>query len=103
MAFCFLGYSTWEGRVLYLEDLYVSPAHRRQGVSGLLFAAMARAARVARCARVQWTALEWNEPAVQAYRAPAIAAAEMQGWVIYRWREADIERAAQLPGVLVEG
>jgi len=101
MAFCHLAYSTWEGRVLYLEDLYVRPPFRRAGVSGLLFTALARAAAVARCARVQWTVLDWNEAAVTAYRRPAIAARRMAGWDIYRLGREDIARVAGLAASVV--
>jgi GNAT superfamily N-acetyltransferase len=82
MAFAHPSYSTWEGRTLYLEDLYVSPAYRRRGVSKALFAALARAAAVAGCARLQWSVLTWNAAAVQAY--DAMPAARLEDWRLYR-------------------
>ena len=102
MAFCFVGYSTWEGRVLFLDDLYVKPPFRRQGLSSLFFTGLCRAALVAKCARVQWTALEWNSPAVTAYRGPHIAATELVGWQMYRLVRADIQRLAECGTVFNE-
>ena len=85
-------YSTWEGRSLYLEDLYVSPLHRRQGISILNFTALARAADVARCARLQWSVLRWNTPAVLAYEA--LGATKLAEWDLYRLPKDDIRRVA---------
>lgn len=59
IAFCYISYSTWEGRVVYLEDLYVCPAHRRSGLGTSLIQTVARAAQVAGCRRVQWQVLDW--------------------------------------------
>jgi GNAT superfamily N-acetyltransferase len=59
MAFCYPAYSTWEGRVLYLEDLYVSPSHRGRGVGTLLLNCLAKAAFVSDCARLVWQVLDW--------------------------------------------
>ena len=81
-AICHSIYSTWEGRSLYLEDLYVVPSSRRQGVSGILFAALARAAAVSGCARLQWSVLKWNSPAVLAYEA--MGATLLEEWRLYR-------------------
>lgn len=75
-------YSTWMGRSLYVEDLYVAPSARRQGVSMLLFATLSRAAHAAGCARLQWSVLTWNEPAVQAYEA--LGAERLEEWRLYR-------------------
>jgi Acetyltransferase (GNAT) family len=100
MAFCHTAYSTWEGRVLYLEDLYVSPPFRRQGLSSLLFTALARAAQVAKCARVQWTTLKWNDGAIRAYNA--LGASRMGEWEIFRLYSQDIKRIAGMTSVQVE-
>jgi GNAT superfamily N-acetyltransferase len=59
MAFCYHAYSTWEGRVLYLEDLYVSPAQRGRGVGTLLLNCLAKAAFLSDCARLVWQVLDW--------------------------------------------
>lgn len=96
MAFCFQAYSTWEGRMLFLEDLYVTPAYRRRGISGLLFTALARAAWAARCCRVQFTVLKWNEAAIAAYERPPITARHLSDWALYRLTRDDIARLSGL-------
>lgn len=90
-------YSTWEGRTLYIEDLYVGPLFRRFGLSGLFFTTICRAARVAKCARVQWTALNWNTPAINAYVGPRIQAIHLSDWNLYRLYKDGIARVSDLP------
>jgi GNAT superfamily N-acetyltransferase len=85
-------YSTWQGRCLYVEDVYVVPSARRRGVSRLLFAALARAAAVARCARMQWSVLAWNAPAIGAY--DALGAEALRDWGLYRVYEDGIAMLA---------
>jgi GNAT superfamily N-acetyltransferase len=58
-AFVYHSYSTWEGRALYLEDLYVTPAYRRHGIGSLMTRMLAVAAKVAGCARLVWQVLDW--------------------------------------------
>jgi hypothetical protein len=90
-------YSTWEGRSMYIEDLYVQPPFRRQGLSGLFFACIARAADACGSARLQWSALDWNTPAINAYTGPAINAIHMKEWNIYRLYRDGIRRLSVLP------
>lgn len=92
-ALFFGSYSTWRGRPgLYLEDLYVSPAHRGFGVGGALLAALARLAQERGCARLEWSVLDWNTPAIGFYaRLGAIAMSE---WTTYRLTDAALERLA---------
>jgi GNAT superfamily N-acetyltransferase len=82
-AVYFFNYSTWQGRAgLYLEDLYVSPAHRQAGVGKAVLRYLARIAVANDCGRFEWGVLEWNEPAIQFYRG--IGAVPMDEWVKYR-------------------
>jgi GNAT superfamily N-acetyltransferase len=97
MAFCYLSYSTWTGPCMFLEDLYVSPSARRRGVSRTLFKALARAAWVTGCARLHWSVLKWNTPAIALYESPDVAAERLDEWGQYRLNRADIERVAQVP------
>jgi GNAT superfamily N-acetyltransferase len=61
-------FSTWECRPgLWLEDLYVPPQHRRHGIGQTLLIELARIAVTRGCARLEWTALEWNTPALDFY------------------------------------
>lgn len=92
-ALFFTSYSTWRGRPgLYLEDLYVPLAHRGAGVGGALLAALARLARERGCARLEWSVLDWNTPAIGFYeRLGAIAMSE---WTTYRLTDDALERLA---------
>ena len=64
MAVVYQSYSTWTGPCMYLEDLYVTPTARRKGVSRTLFRALAGAAWATGCARLHWSVLKWNTPAL---------------------------------------
>jgi GNAT superfamily N-acetyltransferase len=69
-AFYFFVYSTWRGRpVLYLEDLFVPPEHRKKGIGLGLMRRLAQIAVEASCARFAWQVLDWNEPAIGFYRS----------------------------------
>lgn len=82
-AVYFFNYSTWQGRQgLYLEDLYVSPAHRGTGAGKAMLRHLARLAVVHDCGRFEWSVLDWNEPAIRFYRS--IGAVAMDEWVRYR-------------------
>jgi GNAT superfamily N-acetyltransferase len=79
MALYYLGYSTWKGRMLFLEDFVVQEAFRRQGVGQQLFDAVLEQARVLECRLVKWQVLDWNEPALSFYRRYG-AAIESNWW-----------------------
>lgn len=64
----YTAYSTWKGKMLYLEDLVVTEAYRRYGVGKKLFDAFAKRALELNAKRVKWQVLEWNEPAITFYR-----------------------------------
>jgi GNAT superfamily N-acetyltransferase len=82
-ALFFPTYSTFRCRpALYLEDLFVEPTHRGKGHGKALLAAVARAAVERGCTRLEWTVLDWNEPAIRFYRA--LGAEPMDTWTIYR-------------------
>lgn len=67
MALYYLTYSTWKGRMLYLEDFVVRESYRRSGVGQLLFDAFLAEARRKKCRMVKWQVLDWNEPAIRFY------------------------------------
>lgn len=82
-AVYFFNYSTWQGRKgLYLEDLYVTPAHRQRGAGKALLQHLARIAVAEGCGRFEWSVLDWNEPALRFYES--IGAWPMKEWVRYR-------------------
>lgn len=93
-AVWFLSYSTWQARNgLYLEDLYVAPAHRGAGVGRQLLRHLARIAVSKGCGRFEWSVLDWNEPAIRVYDA---IGAEPQGeWVRYRLSGEKLKRFAE--------
>jgi len=64
----YTAYSTWKGRMLFLEDLVVTEAYRRYGVGKNLFDAFARRAQELGAKRLKWQVLDWNEPAIAFYK-----------------------------------
>ena len=61
-------YSTWQGKILYIEDLIVTEKYRRNGVGTMLMEASIEEAKRQGCNGVQWLVLEWNEPAIEFYK-----------------------------------
>jgi GNAT superfamily N-acetyltransferase len=67
-VFYFFNYSTWLGRPgIYIEDLFVRPAFRGQGLGKALLAKVASIAVDAGCGRIQWSVLDWNQQAIDVY------------------------------------
>ncbi|WP_271411961.1 GNAT family N-acetyltransferase [Pseudomonas sp. Q1-7] len=82
-AVYFYSYSTWLGRNgIYLEDLYITPNHRGTGAGRRLLREIAREARANDCGRLEWSVLDWNQPAIDFYRS--IGALPQDEWVRYR-------------------
>lgn len=67
MALWYLRYSTWKGVCMYLEDLYIQPEHRRNGIGNALFQQLLQLAEEKQCRRLVWQVLDWNEPAIRFY------------------------------------
>ena len=90
-ALFFHSFSTFLGRPgIYLEDLYVKPEFRGNGVGRALLVHLARLARERGCGRLEWSVLDWNEPAVGFYRR--IGAVPVSGWTVYRVTGDALER-----------
>lgn len=68
MALYYLTYSTWKGRMLYLEDFVVKEAYRKLGIGQQLFDDFLETAKAKKCRLVKWQVLDWNEPALKFYR-----------------------------------
>jgi GNAT superfamily N-acetyltransferase len=82
-ALFFHNFSTFEGRPgLYLEDLFVQPEARGAGAGRALLARLAQIALDRDCARLEWSVLDWNAPAIAVYRA--IGALPMDEWTVQR-------------------
>ncbi len=86
-------YSTWQGRSLHLEDLFVLPEYRGRGLGRALLTAVADEARARGCARLQWDVLAWNEPALGFYRQ--LGAELLQDWRRMRISGAALAKLAQ--------
>lgn len=94
-ALYFLNFSTWEGvHGIYLEDLYVSPAHRGTGLGRALLASLAAIASDRGYARFEWSVLDWNQPSIDFYAA--MGAVAMDGWMVYRLDGEALATAAAL-------
>jgi GNAT superfamily N-acetyltransferase len=82
-ALFFPTYSTFRVRPgLFLEDLFVVPEARGQGHGKALLAALARQAVERGCGRLEWSVLNWNEPAIGFYNS--LGAEPMKEWTVYR-------------------
>jgi GNAT superfamily N-acetyltransferase len=78
-ALFFPNFSTFRGRAgLYLEDLFVEPAHRGKGIGKALLVYLAKLAVERGYGRVQWVVLDWNTPAMEFYRK--LGAEAMDEW-----------------------
>jgi GNAT superfamily N-acetyltransferase len=62
-------YSTWVGRGLFLEDIFVREQFRGKGIGKALMASVARIALQENCYGVQWEVLEWNDKAIDLYKS----------------------------------
>jgi GNAT superfamily N-acetyltransferase len=90
-------FSTWESRPgIWLEDLYVPPVHRRAGVGAELLAELAKITVARGYARLEWAALDWNEPALNFYEK--IGALRLDDWVLHRLDGARLARVAGKSG-----
>ena len=67
---------------MYLEDIFVEPKWRRQGLGRQLLAHLATIARERGYGRVEWSVLDWNEPAIRFYKA--LGAKPMDEWTVFR-------------------
>ena len=82
-ALYFQSFSTFLGRPgLYLEDIFVKPEWRKQGLGRMLLARLARTAIERGYGRMEWSVLNWNETALRVYRA--VGAKPMNDWTVYR-------------------
>jgi GNAT superfamily N-acetyltransferase len=92
-AFYFFDYSTWMGRPgIYLEDIFVYPEFRGQGIGKALLQQVAAVAVENGCARLKWEVLDWNTPAIDFYRATG--AEFMKEWRTMRVTGEDLMRLA---------
>jgi len=82
-ALYFFNYSTFLARPgLYLEDLFVRPEFRGRGVGKALLLHLAQLANARGCGRMEWSVLDWNQPAIDFYES--LGARRMKEWQICR-------------------
>ena len=92
-AIYFFTFSSFVGRPgLWLEDIYVRPAYRRRGLGFALLRAVARIGVERKCGRFEWTALDWNQNALEFYRE--LGARVMDGWLVLRLDARGLRRVA---------
>jgi GNAT superfamily N-acetyltransferase len=82
----FHNFSTFKGKPgIYIEDLYVRPQFRGQGIGKALLKYMIELAKKRNCSRVEWVVLNWNKPAIDFYKR--MGAVPMNDWALYRISE----------------
>jgi GNAT superfamily N-acetyltransferase len=92
-ALFFYNYSTWLARPgLYLEDLFVKPELRGKGIGKALLLHLAKLANAQGCGRMEWSVLDWNQPAIDFYEA--LGARRMKEWQICRLTGAALQQYA---------
>jgi GNAT superfamily N-acetyltransferase len=93
-AVWFLNYSTWRGvHGIYLEDLYVRPAQRGGGLGRSLLQALAAECVRNGYARLEWSVLNWNSPAIGFYES--LGAKPMDEWTVYRLTDDSLKALAE--------
>ena len=92
-ALYFYNYSTFKGkRGLYLEDIFVVPEMRGNGIGRQLLKRLAQIAKENECARLEWSVLDWNKPAIDFYKS--LGAKSLDEWTVFRLTEKEIENLA---------
>jgi GNAT superfamily N-acetyltransferase len=93
-ALWFYNFSTFRGRHgIYLEDLFVLPALRGKGIGKALLLGLAQRAVREGCARVEWSVLDWNKPAIDFYAS--LGAVPMGEWTVFRLTGDALARAGR--------
>lgn len=68
IALYYIGYSTWKGKMLYLDDFFVLPEYRNQKVGEKLFNVIIEEAKEQQCNLIKWQVLDWNTEAQRFYQ-----------------------------------
>lgn len=93
-ALFFHNYSTFLTNFgLYLEDLFVRPDHRGQGIGFALLQRVAQIAEERGCQRLDWAVLDWNTPAIDFYEQ--LGAEPLDDWTTMRLDRTAIESVAE--------
>jgi len=93
-ALFFHNFSTFLGRAgIYLEDLFVEPAHRGEGYGKGLLKELARIALERGCGRLDWACLDWNKPSIDFYLS--LEAEALSDWTCYRLSGESLKKMAE--------
>lgn len=96
-AIFFTTFSTFECRSgIWLEDVYVRPEHRRGGIGRAVMEHLAQLALERGHVRLDWVALDWNEPALSFYEK--LGAKRLDDWKLLRLERDGLRRLAEGPG-----
>jgi GNAT superfamily N-acetyltransferase len=92
-ALFFTTFSTFVGRPgIWLEDLFVLPDYRHRGIGRVLLQSVASVAIKRNCGRLEWSVLDWNEPAINLYKK--LGAVPMNDWTTQRLTGEALSRLA---------
>lgn len=92
-ALWFYNFSTFRGRHgIYLEDLFVRPGLRGHGIGKALLVNLAKRCVAERCARFEWSVLDWNTPSIEFYES--LGARHTKGWLPFRLTGPALENLA---------
>lgn len=91
LLLCFFKYSTWDGKSLHVEDLYVVPERRRCGIGKMLFNHAVAEAKSSGCRRLELNVLDWNTPAIRFYESKGARRPNDGSWWLLRWNKADLD------------
>ncbi|XP_004563963.1 diamine acetyltransferase 2b [Maylandia zebra] len=94
-ALYFYTYSTWKGRAVYLEDLYVMPKFRGNGIGTALLSKVAEIGKKKQCVRLQLSVLNWNTPSRDFYAAKGAQDLTVtEGWHAIRFDGQNLDNLA---------
>ncbi|XP_057328253.1 thialysine N-epsilon-acetyltransferase [Microplitis mediator] len=83
-AIYYYTFSTWRGKSMFLDELYVLPSYQKKRIGSLLFQAVVKKASDSDCCRLDFTVLNWN-PAVDFYKSKGVIdITESDKWHLYR-------------------
>ncbi len=93
-ALFFHNFSTFIGRPgIYLEDLFVKPELRGKGIGEILLSYLGKLAIERKCGRIEWSVLDWNEPAIKFYKN--LGARAMDEWTVFRVAGESMQKLAE--------
>jgi GNAT superfamily N-acetyltransferase len=96
-AIYFFTFSSFIGRAgIWLEDVYVRPQFRKQGLGKKLIEAVAQVGARRKCGRYEWLVLDWNEPALKFYGT--LGAKPLKQWILHRVGASDLQRLGATSG-----